>query len=128
VTLIPVRNMSRAIKFYSKSLGGRLRERATGRMRDYWASMKLADGEIWFVAPEKVEPRKLAYTLLQVKNIRSYVKKLQQSGVKFQRAERMNPDTKVVGPIAFDAVVGASAFFKDSEGNLLMVWQPVSSR
>jgi predicted enzyme related to lactoylglutathione lyase len=126
VALIPIRNMNRAIKFYSKSLGGRLSERGRGRMRDFWASMKLADSEVWFVAPDKLEQRKLAYHMLQVKNIKSYVKKLQSNGVKFQRAERMGPETKILGPIAFESY-GASAFFKDSEGNLLMVWQNVRS-
>ena len=34
----------------------------------------------------------------------------------------MNHHTKVDGPIAYEEF-GASAFFKDSEGNLLMLWQ-----
>jgi hypothetical protein len=34
----------------------------------------------------------------------------------------MSKETKVEGPIAYESF-GASAFFKDSEGNLLMVWQ-----
>jgi predicted enzyme related to lactoylglutathione lyase len=125
VTLIPIRNMNRAIKFYTKAVGGKLKERGNGRMRNFWASMKLGDAEVWFIAPEKFERRTLAYTLLMVKNIRASVKKLQRNGVKFQRAERMGPDTKVEGPIAFESI-GASAFFKDSEGNLMMVWQSSS--
>jgi predicted enzyme related to lactoylglutathione lyase len=122
VTMIPIRNMSRAIKFYTKKLGGKLQYRGTGKMKDYWASMKLGDSELWFVSPEKRERRTLAYTLFVVKNIRAHVKKLQKKGVKFQRAEKMGPETKIEGAIAFDPF-GAAAFFKDTEGNLLMVWQ-----
>ena len=122
VTLIPIRNMNRAIKFYSRAVGGRLKDRGRGRMRNFWASMKLGDGEVWFIAPEKFEKRTLAYSLLLVKNIRTHVRKLQKNGVKFRRAERMGPDTRLEGPIAFESW-GASAFFQDTEGNLLMVWQ-----
>jgi predicted enzyme related to lactoylglutathione lyase len=122
VTLIPIRNMNRAIKFYSKSLGGRVKERARGKMRNSWASMKLGDAEVWLIAPVKFERRSLAYTLLLVKNIRASVRRLQKSGVTFQRADRTGPATRVEGPIAFESF-GASAFFKDSEGNLMMVWQ-----
>ena len=122
VTLIPIRDMNRAIKFYTKAVGGRLKDRGRGRMRNFWASMKLADSEVWFIAPDKFEQRKLAYTMLLVKNIKGFVRKLQTNGVRFQRAERLGPGTRVEGPIAFESW-GAAAFFKDSEGNLMMVWQ-----
>ena len=48
------------------------------------------------------------------------MKGLQEKGVKFQRPDRMSWETKVVGPIAYDPS-GAAAFFKDSEGNLMMI-------
>ena len=119
---MPIRNMNRAIKFYTKKLGGRLGDRARGEMRDMWASVKLAGAEFWLIAPEKHEKRNLAYSTFVVKNIKSVVRKLMKNGVKFERAPRMSPDTRIDGPIAFESF-GASAFFKDSEGNLLMVWQ-----
>jgi predicted enzyme related to lactoylglutathione lyase len=122
VTLIPIRDMNRAIKFYTKAVGGKLKYRGRGQMRNMWASMKVGDADIWFIAPEKFERRTLAYSLLLVKNIKAYVKKLQSNGVKFQRPDRMGPETRIEGSIAFESW-GASAFFKDSEGNLLMVWQ-----
>jgi predicted enzyme related to lactoylglutathione lyase len=122
VALIPIRNMNRAIKFYTKAIGGRLEYRGRGQMRNSWASMKLADSVFWLVSPGKREKRTLAYNLLLVKNIKAYVKKLQKNGVKFQRAERLGHDTKIDGVIAFESF-GGSAFFKDSEGNLIMVWQ-----
>lgn len=122
VTLIPIRDMNRAIKFYTKAAGGKLKERARGRMRNMWASVRLGDGDLWLIAPEKFEKRTLAYTGLLVKNIKRFVGGLKQKGVKFQRAVAMDPKAKIVGPIAFETW-GASAFFKDTEGNLMMVWQ-----
>lgn len=121
-TLMPVRKMSRAIKFYTKSLGGKLNYRGRGTMRDFWASLTVGEGEIWLVAPEKQEKRTMAYSTFVVKNIKTVVKDLQSRGVKFQRAERMGPKSRIEGPIAWEKF-GGSAFFKDSEGNLLMVWQ-----
>jgi predicted enzyme related to lactoylglutathione lyase len=122
VTLVPIRKMNRAIKFYTKTVGGKLMARAPGKMRNFWASVKLGNDEVWLITPEKREKRTLAYTGFLVNNIKPYVNRLKKKGVKFQRAARMGPDTKVDGPIAYDSF-GASAFFKDSEGNLLMVWQ-----
>ncbi len=124
VTLMPIRDMTRALRFYTKTLGGRMTDRAPGRMRNMWASVRLAGADIWLIAPERFERRALAYSTLLVKNIRSTVRALAKKGVKFQRAERMGPDSKVEGPIVSDSV-GAAAFFKDSEGNLLMLFQAV---
>lgn len=124
-TLVPIRNMDRAVKFYTDSLGGKLTYRATeGEMRDSWASVKVGRNEFWLIAPETHEKRTLAYSTFVVKDIRSVVSDLKSRGVRFSRAERMSKETKVEGPIAFDPF-GASAFLKDSEGNLLMIWQNV---
>jgi len=123
-TLVPVRDMRRAIKFYTKVLGGKLRFRGEGEMKDFWASLQLGPNEIWLIAPNKQEKRELAYSTFLVKNIKAAVGELQRKGVAFQRAERTGPQTRVEGPIAFEPF-GASAFFKDSEGNLLMIWQNV---
>jgi len=121
-TLIPIRKMDRAIKFYTKVLGGKLGNRGRGEMRNFWAEMTVGGTYVWFVAPGEREKRKLAYQTLLVKDIRKYVAKLKKRGAKFEKAQRMSPDAKLEGPIAFDTF-GASAFFKDSEGNLLMAWQ-----
>jgi len=122
VTLIPIRNMSRAIRFYTKQLGGKVTMRGTGEMRNAWASLKVAGHHVWLVSPDKREKRNLAYMTLIVKNAKGYVKSLQRAGVKFQRAESMGPGSKVEGPLVV-APYGISAFFKDPEGNLWMVWQ-----
>jgi predicted enzyme related to lactoylglutathione lyase len=121
-SLIPIRNMNRAIKFYTKTIGGKLMFRGRGQMRNFWASLKLGDQEVWLIAPQKREKRTLSYHTFLVKNIKTFVKGLQRKGVRFQRAERMGPKTKLEGPIAHESF-GSSAFFKDSEGNLMMVWQ-----
>ena len=121
-TLVPIRNMNRAVKFFTKKLGARLTERASGPMRNFWASIRLGGCDLWLVNPGKWEKRKLAYTTLVVGNIKRSVSGLQKKGVKFEKAEKMSPDTKISGPVATDQF-GAAAFFKDSEGNLWMLWQ-----
>jgi predicted enzyme related to lactoylglutathione lyase len=122
VTLIPIRNMNRAIKFYTKALGGRLGMRARGEMRDSWASIDLHGSDVWLITPQKREKRTLAYSTLLVRSIKDTVNRLRRRGVKFERAERMSPESRIEGPITYESF-GASAFFKDSEGNLLMIWQ-----
>jgi predicted enzyme related to lactoylglutathione lyase len=121
-TLVPIRDMNRAIRFYTKSLGGKLQYRGRGEMKDFWASVTLGPNTIWLITPEKREKRAMAYSTFLVKKIETAVKELQRKGVKFQRAQKMGPESRVEGPIAYDSV-GAAAFFKDSEGNLLMIWQ-----
>jgi len=122
VTLIPVRKMGRAIEFYTKKLGAKVVMRGEGPMKDYWSALKVGGVDVWFTRADKTEKRKLAYQNFTVKNIQRYVAQLQKKGIKFEKAEKMSRETKVEGPIAFDTY-GASAFFHDSEGNLLMVYQ-----
>jgi catechol 2,3-dioxygenase-like lactoylglutathione lyase family enzyme len=119
-TLIPIKNMDRAIKFYTKALGGKVLFRGDGT----YARLNLGGDEVWLVSPGKWEKRTLAYSVFQVKSIKTFVNGLKRHGVKFERAQRMGPESKVDGPIAYESF-GASAFFKDSEGNLLMVWQTI---
>ena len=123
-TLIPVRSMGRAIKFYTQALGGKLMYRGEGKMRDYWASVRLGREEFWLITPQTREKRSLAYSTFLVKDIRAVVKELKKKGVKFQPAEKMSKESKLEGPISRESF-GASAFFKDSEGNLLMIWQNI---
>lgn len=122
ITLMPVKKMSRALKFYTGSLGAKLEYRGQGEMKETWASVRFGKQSIWLVGADKPEVRRLSYTAFLVPNIRSVVKGLQAKKVKFDRPTRSGPQTKIEGPIAVEPF-GASAFFKDSEGNLLMVWQ-----
>jgi catechol 2,3-dioxygenase-like lactoylglutathione lyase family enzyme len=122
VTLIPIRNMSRAIRFYTKQLGGRVVMRGTGQMRNSWSSLRIAGHHVWLIAPDKREKRSLAYTTLVVTNAKRYVRSLQRKGVRFQPGESMGPGSKVEGPVV-STPYGTTAFFKDPEGNLWMVFQ-----
>jgi catechol 2,3-dioxygenase-like lactoylglutathione lyase family enzyme len=119
---MPIRKMDRAIAFYTTKLGGRVLYRGQGPMKNLWASLKVGGTEVWFVAPEVREKRKLSYHTFVVKDIKRFVASLKRRGVKFERATPMSKEAKVEGPIAFETF-GAAAFFKDPEGNLLMAWQ-----
>jgi predicted enzyme related to lactoylglutathione lyase len=121
-TLISIRNMDRALKFYTKTLGGSLNMRASGDMKNSWASVSLGKTEFWLVRPEKHEKRDLAYSTFVVKDIKKTVDGLKRKRVKFLPAERMGADSKIDGPISYSPY-GAGAIFKDSEGNLLMLWE-----
>jgi catechol 2,3-dioxygenase-like lactoylglutathione lyase family enzyme len=121
-TLIPVRNMDRAVRFYTDTLGGKLLQRMEGEMKDFWASLKLCGCEFWLVSPEEREKRELSYDAFMVDDIESTVADLKAKGVKFKSGEKTGKESKVKGPITYDEV-GATAFFKDSEGNLMMLFQ-----
>jgi len=122
VTFVTVKKMDRAIKFYTDGLGCELVSRGEGEMKDSWASVKLGKNEFWLITPSAWEKRELAYNAFVVDDIRAAVADLRARGVKFSRAEKSGPDTKIEGPISRHDW-GAEAFFKDSEGNLLMLWQ-----
>lgn len=122
VTLVTVKKMERAIKFYTEALGGKLISRGEGQMKDWWASVKVGKNEFWLVVPSNWEKRELAYSVFIVDDITAAVADLKKNGVKFNRAEKLDAETKVEGPIGRHAW-GADAFFKDSEGNLLMLWE-----
>jgi catechol 2,3-dioxygenase-like lactoylglutathione lyase family enzyme len=123
-TLTPVRNMDRAVKFYTKTLGGKLQSRAEGEMKDMWASVKIGKEEFWLISPSYSEGKKpdLAFSTFLVKDIKREVTDLKKRGAKFEKAEKNEWTMKVDGPISYDRV-GATAFFKDTEGNLLMLFQ-----
>jgi catechol 2,3-dioxygenase-like lactoylglutathione lyase family enzyme len=122
MTLLVVKKMDRAIEFYTKKLGAKLVMRGTGEMEEGWAEVSLAGATFWLVAPDTKEKRTLAYQGLVVPNIKRTVTDLQKKGVKFDKAEEMGPDSTVDGPIS-SGPFGASAFFKDTEGNLWMLFQ-----
>ena len=98
--------------------------RAPGDMKNSWASVKIGREEFWLVSPPGRQTKKadLAFSTFVVKDIKREVEGLRAKGVKFQRAEKMNEDTKIDGAVATDAF-GSVAFFNDTEGNLLMLWQ-----
>jgi predicted enzyme related to lactoylglutathione lyase len=124
-TLIPVKKMDRAVDFYTTTLGGTLQQRMQGDMKDFWASVTLGGSDLWLVSPEEKEKRALAYDVFIVEDIKAAVEELKAKGVKFNRGEKMGKESRVEGPITYDQA-GATAFFKDSEGNILMLYQSTS--
>jgi len=121
-TLVPIKNMDRAIKFYTKALGGSLNMRAPGDMRNSWASVNVGKSEFWMVRPGKREKRDLAYSTFVVKDIKKTVAGLKKKRVRFLPGEKMDRDSRVEGPIVYSPY-GAGAMFRDSEGNLFMLWE-----
>lgn len=122
-SLIPIRNMDRALKFYTETVGGKLRMRGQDEMKDSWASVAVGKAEFWLIKPEKREKMDLAYSVFIVKDIEKTVDGLRKKRVRFLPAERMGPGSKAKGPIAYMPWGAKSAFLKDSEGNLLMLWE-----
>jgi len=122
-TLIPIKKMNRALKFYTDVLGGKLVMRGEGDMRDSWAAVNVGKATFWLIEPEEHEKIELSYNVFVVKGIRRVVKGLEKKGVRFLTAEQVGPGMKMDGPIAEEPWGAKSAFFKDSEGNLLMLWE-----
>ena len=123
-TFVTIKDMDRAIKFYTKTLGGKVKSRAPGEMKNSWASLKIGREEFWLVNPPGKQAKKpdLAFFTFVVKDIQQTVSGLQKKGVKFWKAEKMGEDTKIDGVVATHSF-GSTSFFNDSEGNLLMLWQ-----
>jgi hypothetical protein len=82
--------------------------------------------EFWLVKPDKHEKRDLAYSAFVVKDIKRAVAGLRKKRVRFLPAERMGSGSKIDGPITYSPY-GAVAMLRDSEGNLLMLWENGSS-
>ena len=122
-TLIPIKEMKRALKFYTEILGGKLVTRGEGDMKDSWAEVNVGKAAFWLIEPEEHEKMELAYNVFVVKGIRRVVKGLEKKGVKFLTAEELGSEMKMDGAIAEEPWGAKSAFFKDSEGNLLMLWE-----
>ncbi len=121
--LIPIKKMDRALEFYTATLGGELKMRGQGEMKDTWASVRINKSEFWLIAPDKQEKRVLAYNVFVVEDIKEAVGGLRKRGAKFDPAEDMGPGSKKDGPITTAPWGAKSAFFKDSEGNLLMLYE-----
>ena len=92
----------------------------SGEMKDSFAAVAIAKEEFWLIKGAKKAD--LAYSTFVVKDIKATVDGLKAKGARFLRAERESSTTRIDGPINYHTF-GAEAFFKDSEGNLLMLWQ-----
>jgi catechol 2,3-dioxygenase-like lactoylglutathione lyase family enzyme len=122
-TLIPIKKMNRALKFYTEVLGGKLVMRGEGDMKNSFAAVKVGKASFWLIEPERHEKMELSYNAFLVKGIKRVVRGLEKKGAKFLPGEEMGPGSKVDGPIVTESWGAKSAFFKDSEGNLLMLFE-----
>jgi predicted enzyme related to lactoylglutathione lyase len=105
---IPVRDKDRAAKFYAETLGLQLNP-LTG---DNWPEFETGNVTLAVVVPEQLglefEPLPFGSVAIRVPDVGEARAKLEGAGIEFER------DT-------FDSGVCHMAFFKDSEGNGLMI-------
>ena len=103
---VPVRDMERAKRFYSETLG--IRSRA---LDDAWPEFETGNVSLYLVDPTRIggdfQPHN-SHIALRVPDVHEARAKLEQAGVEFE------------GEI-LDTGVCHMAFFRDPEGNALML-------
>lgn len=118
---VPVKNMTRALQFYQKTLGCKINSRSRGALKDVWAEVAAnSKTKLWF------GPGVWQLTFV-VKNIKRDVAALEKKNVKFKR---MN--TKMGGEMVTKHILkvrsGHIAVFSDSEKNPCMLFQAAPKR
>ena len=105
---IPVRDKDRAAKFYAETLGLQLNP-LTG---DNWPEFETGNVTLAVVVPEALglefEPLPFGSVAIRVPDVGEARAKLEAAGIEFERD-------------SFDSGVFHMAFFRDSEGNGLMI-------
>ena len=105
---IPVRDKDRAAKFYAETLGLQLNPLTGGN----WPEFETGNVTLAVVVPEELglefEPLPFGSVAIRVPDVGEARAKLEAAGIEFER------DT-------FDSGVCHMAFFRDSEGNGLMI-------
>jgi catechol 2,3-dioxygenase-like lactoylglutathione lyase family enzyme len=105
---IPVRDKDRAAKFYAETLGLQLNP-LTG---DNWPEFETGNVTLAVVVPEQLgldfEPLPFGSVAIRVPDVGEARAKLEAAGIEFERD-------------SFDSGVCHMAFFRDSEGNGLMI-------
>ncbi len=105
---IPVRDKERAAKFYGETLGLQLNP-LTG---DNWPEFETGNVTLAVVVPEALglefEPLPFGSVAIRVPDVGEARAKLEAAGIEFERDN-------------FDSGVCHMAFFRDSEGNGLMI-------
>ena len=115
---IPVKDVSRARKFYEDKIGFKPSEEIEGGV-----VYKFADHTAAFLYPTKnAGTSKASQAFWQVKDIEREIAELEKRGVKFEDYDE--PDLKTVNHI-LTAGGAKAAWFKDSEGNILAIIQDV---
>lgn len=115
---IPVRDFLRARAFYEQKLGFKPDRELEGGV-----SYKSAGGTAFFMYPSAgAGTSQASQAFWQVGDIRAEVTALKKQGVVFE--EYANPEYRTVDSIATGGGAMA-AWFKDTEGNILAIVQPV---
>ena len=115
---IPVKDVSRARKFYEDKIGFKPSEEIEGGV-----VYKFADHTAAFLYPTKnAGTSKASQAFWQVQDIEREIAELEKRGVKFEDYDE--PDLKTVNHI-LTAGGAKAAWFKDSEGNILAIIQDV---
>ncbi|HKV51665.1 MAG TPA: VOC family protein [Gemmatimonadaceae bacterium] len=115
---IPVTDLSRARKFYEQKLGFVPKEDTAGGV-----VYEFADGTACFMYPTpNAGTSKASQAFWQVDDVEREVAELKKKGVRFEEYDM--PNFKTVNSIATGG--GAkSAWFKDTEGNIMAIIQSV---
>jgi catechol 2,3-dioxygenase-like lactoylglutathione lyase family enzyme len=121
VPYIPVANVSRAREFYEKKVGLTPKEEYAGGV-----IYECGNGSWVFMYPSPGAGTSKASTAFwTVDNVEAEVAELKSKGVVFEEYD--SPGIKTVNSIA-TAGGAKTAWFKDTEGNILAVSQRLSSR
>ncbi|MBI3120133.1 MAG: VOC family protein [Candidatus Kerfeldbacteria bacterium] len=112
---VPVRRMDRAVQFYSKKLGLTLSRRGKGTLSTVWSEIAGKRFKLW-LGPKHWQ------MVFWVRSVATEVADLQRRGVEFQPIRRTLGGTKSSRWI-LDLPNGRVAFFKDSEGNPMMLFE-----
>lgn len=116
VLTVPVKEMERAVEFYSKVLGLEIEMRAPGDFRNTWTSVKGGvNTSLW------LNPGKWQVTFL-VGDIYGEVDALKRKGVKFRPIPdhpRIQKETEEIARVPW----GWMAFFQDTEDNDIMLFE-----
>jgi predicted enzyme related to lactoylglutathione lyase len=119
VSYIPVSNLARARKFYEEKIGLKTKEAYAGGV-----VYECGLGSLAFMYPSAGAGTSKASTAFwAVNDVAAEVAELKARGVEFEEYDR--PEIKTVNSIATGG--GAkTAWFKDSEGNIMAVSQRIS--
>ncbi len=116
---IPASNVARARKFYEEILGLRPKEQYAGGV-----IYECGGGEVFMYPTNNAGTSKASQAFWQVDDVEAEVVELKARGVVFEEYDM--PGIKMLNSIATGG--GAkTAWFKDSEGNILAISQRISA-
>jgi catechol 2,3-dioxygenase-like lactoylglutathione lyase family enzyme len=116
-TMIGVKDLGRAKKFYGGKLGLTTSDERPGAVR------YKTQGGTWFMVyqSEFAEAAKTTRMKFEVTDIDAAVKELRDRGIAFEEYDL--PGVRTVGGIAKHETGAKGAWFKDPEGNILQIGQ-----